>query len=79
LQWLAHETSPNWGVKAKLVEKEIEKLSTKRGVTTFSQQEAPQGNYSVESSLKNYPTVVTPNIGAQAGKLAKIVVVMVKP
>ena len=67
------------GVKAKLVEKEIEKVSSKVGVTTFTQQEATQGNYTVESSLKGYPTVVNSNIGAQDGKLAKIVVVMTKP
>ena len=66
-------------VKAKLVEKAIEKLSSKVGVTTFTQQEAPQGNYSIESTLPGYPQVVTPNIGAQDGKMAKIVVVMTKP
>jgi len=67
------------GVKAKLIEKEIERVSSKRGVNTFTQQEAPQGNYSVESSLKGYPSVVNSNIGVQEGKLAKIVVVMTKP
>ena len=65
-------------VKTLLVEKALERKSSKVGVTTFSQQEAPQANYSAESTLPGYTTVVSSNIGVQAGKLVKILVTLNK-
>jgi len=66
------------GVNAKLVEKALEKFSSKRGVSTFTQQETPEGNYTVDSSLPGYTNVRSANIGVQAGKVIKMVVQMVK-
>jgi len=65
-------------VKTVLVEKQLEKKSSKVGVSTYSQQEAPQGNYSSVSSLPGYVNVPTNNIGVQSGKMTRVVVTMVK-
>jgi hypothetical protein len=66
------------GVQTKLVEKNLSRKSSDRGVTPFTQQEAPQANYSVESKLPGYQDVLTNNIGVETGKLKKIVVTMTK-
>lgn len=66
------------GVETKLVEKNLVRKSSKAGVSTYTQQEAPQANYSAESKLPGYQVVLTNNIGVEAGKLKKIVVVMTK-
>ncbi|MBK5286681.1 MAG: hypothetical protein JJE25_14920, partial [Bacteroidia bacterium] len=60
-------------VKAKLVEKAIEKLASKNGLVPFSQQEAPQGNYTVDSEMTGYTSVRTANIVSEAGKLTRLV------
>jgi len=65
-------------VKTLLIEKALEKKSSKIGVATYSQQEAPQGNYSAESSLPGYTKVLSSNIGVQAGKMTKLIVTLVK-
>ena len=65
-------------VKTLLVEKSLERKSSKLGVSTFSQQETPQGNYSAESSLPGYTKVVSSNIGVEAGKMTKLIVTLVK-
>jgi len=65
-------------VKNLLVEKLLERKSSKVGVATYSQQEAPQGNYSSVSSKPGYADVPTANIGVQSGKMTRVVVTMVK-
>ena len=61
-------------VKARLVEKAIDKLSSKNGLVPFSQQEAPQGNYTVTSEMEGYTAVNTPNVVSEAGKLTRITI-----
>ncbi|MBK5285593.1 MAG: hypothetical protein JJE25_09320 [Bacteroidia bacterium] len=50
----------------------MEYIPVKQGRAAGETGERITGNYSIESFLKGYPRVVTPNIGAQEGKLAKI-------
>lgn len=61
-------------VKAKLVEKAVEKLASKNGLVPFSRQEAPQGNYTVVSEMPGYLAVNTPNVVSEVGKLTRIVI-----
>jgi len=65
-------------VKSKLVEKAIEKLSSKNGLSAFSQQEAPQGNHTVDSEMPGYVSVRTANVVSEVGKLTRLVIRLVK-
>jgi hypothetical protein len=65
-------------VKSKLVEKAIEKLSSANGLVPFTQQEAPQGNYTVVSEMTGYTSVNTPNVVSEAGKLTRLTIRLVK-
>lgn len=67
------------GVKSKLVEKAIEKLSGKKsGLVRFTQQEAPQAAYTLESTHPLYVSQTSPNVKSEIGKLNKITIRMVK-
>ena len=65
-------------VKTILTETQLEKKSSMLGVATYTQTEAPQGNYSSVSSLTGYVNVPTNNIAVVTGKMTRVVVTMVK-
>lgn len=66
------------GVKAQLVELGVSKTSSKRGTIDFSQQQLPQGNYSLIFTLKDYAEQTVQNVAIESGKLNTMEIIMVK-
>lgn len=66
------------GVKAQLVELGVSKTSSKRGTIDFSQQQLPQGNYSLLFTLKDYAEQTVQNVAIESGKLNTMEIIMVK-
>ncbi len=56
----------------------IEKLSSLVGVVTFMQQEAPQGNYTLDSTKAGYVAQQRTNLGFETDKLLRLEIRMVK-
>jgi hypothetical protein len=65
-------------VKSKVVETQIIKSATERGRVVHMQNELPQGNYSIESTLDNYNTNNIGNVAVENGKLTKLVIKLKK-
>ncbi|MFI5218061.1 MAG: hypothetical protein ACHQNT_01145 [Bacteroidia bacterium] len=62
-------------VFGKLVEKNLEKKSTKKiGVITFMQQETGQGNLTLESKHPLYATDLKPNLAVKDGEVLRLTV-----
>ncbi|MCF8256879.1 MAG: hypothetical protein K9J06_04970, partial [Flavobacteriales bacterium] len=66
------------GVEAAVVELGLKKTGSKNGRIDFSQQELPQGNYILISTLKNYEGSRLENVGIKDGKMTLLEVVMQK-
>ncbi len=66
------------GVSSKVVELNIVKKSSRVGSVPFPIEEVPQGNYIMESDKPGYVRVTSQNVVAQAGKLTRLVIRMVK-
>ncbi len=66
------------GVKMTIVEKALEKISSERGVSDVSQQDLPQGNYSVRSQLTNYEEKTEVNVAVERGKMTTLKVKLKK-
>ena len=66
------------GVEAAVVELGLKKTGSKNGRIDFSQQELPQGNYILISTLKNYGGSRLENVGIKDGKMTLLEVVMQK-
>jgi hypothetical protein len=65
-------------VKSKVIENQIIKSATERGRVVHMQNELPQGNYSIESTLDNYTTNNIGNVAVENGKLTKLVIKLKK-
>jgi hypothetical protein len=66
------------GVKAQVVELNLSKTASKRGIIDFSQQQLPQGNYTLIFTLKGYADQTVQNGAIESDKLKTIQIIMVK-
>ncbi|MCG3167672.1 MAG: hypothetical protein POELPBGB_03466 [Bacteroidia bacterium] len=66
------------GVKGKIAELNIEKVSSRKGVIEYSHQELAQGNYTLQVKAATYKDQTIANIGIQTGKLKTLEVVLQK-
>jgi 5-hydroxyisourate hydrolase-like protein (transthyretin family) len=66
------------GVQAQIMELALAKTASKNGRIDFTQQELPQGNYSLTFTLQNYVGQSAQNVAVQVGKLNTMEIVMVK-
>ena len=64
--------------KVRIVELDIEKTTSKRGVTDFSQLEMIEGNYTVEITLPGYQPFLLSNIAVFSNKLTRVEARLVK-
>ncbi|MBP9152437.1 MAG: carboxypeptidase regulatory-like domain-containing protein [Flavobacteriales bacterium] len=61
-----------------MVELAISKTASKRGIIDFSQQLLPQGNYSLNYTLKGYADQAMQNVVVEAGKFNFKEIILVK-